>query len=365
MPMRSYRLETRVPAPISPHTSDYLDGEEVVTIKDPSNGRLIWSKTRSLTEDEIVSTILDSLHSPRFTLHRPRQAVSRSTSKSSPPWPRYLVLRSPNFPDNQYIPLIDSDEATSKKSKKEDEDSNTLEFKLTIPTRETKGRSPRPAALNLAAISTTSLQDEGEENPFTPTQASHSSTQKKKSRPKSSSYRLDMAPSLSHESTSSTTSTIDPRYPLSEPTSPTSDVSSLPNLDQNQLATFRLRPFLPPALLEQLQRTNPTSLGRRVLNRVRSLLVEEGKQWSCVWTKNNESSETAPPSQAESKERVLMYFEEDPPTLFPSPSKGTLTVSTELIDESGYEPSFWISVAMAWMELEEEREGWREGRGGD
>lgn len=138
-----------------------------------------------------------------------------------------------------------------------------------------------------------------------------------------------MAPSLSHESTSSTTSTIDPRYPLSEPTSPTSDVSSLPNLDQNQLATFRLRPFLPPALLEQLQRTNPTSLGRRLLNRVRSLLVEEGKQWSCVWTKNNESSETAPPSQAESKERVLMYFEEDPPTYVVSSlaSRRTLTES--------------------------------------
>ncbi|GAA5903028.1 uncharacterized protein JCM6883_002669 [Sporobolomyces salmoneus] len=353
MPMRSYRLET----------SDYLDGEEVVTIKDPSNGRLIWSKTRSLTDDEIVSTILDSHQSPRFTLHRPRQSVSRSTSKSSPPWPRYLVVRSPNCPDSQYIPLVDFEEAASRKSKREEEEANTLEFKLSIPTAPTKGRSPRPQPLDLAAVSTTSLRDEGEEDPLTPTQASHSSTHKKKSRPKSSSYRLDMTPSLSNESASSTTSTVNSRDLLSEPTSPPRDLSSMPNLNQNQLATFRLQPFLPPSLLEQRQRTNPANLGRRLLNRMRSLVVEEGK-WSCIWT-NGGSSETVPPSQTESMQRVLMYFEEDPPTLFPSPSKGTLTVSTDLVDESGYEPSFWIAVAMAWMELEEEREGWREGRGGD
>jgi len=51
--------------------------------------------------------------------------------------------------------------------------------------------------------------------------------------------------------------------------------------------------------------------------------------------------------------------------LLPSPTKGTLTLSTELVDESGYEPSFWIAVAMGWIECQGERDGWTEGRGGD
>ncbi|GAA5988070.1 hypothetical protein JCM5350_003924 [Sporobolomyces pararoseus] len=362
MPTRSYRLES----------SEYLDDKEVVTVKDPTTGRLIWSKTRSLTEEEIVSTVLDAHYSPRFSVHRPRQSVLRSTSKTSPPWPQYLVLRSPSLPDDRYIPIID----VASPSDSNKEESGQLEFKLSIPTQRRDLKSPRPSPLDLATHSTISLNDDEETDPLTPTRANPNPSQppKRKPRPKSATYRVDMTPSLSQDSASSSATdvsssssmaTSDSRDPLStiSPTSPSSPPPtnlSVPP-DFSQVANFRLQPFLSPQLKTQLLQQNPKSVTSRALNRLRSLVVEEGKKWSCVWTNDDdESKETT----AESP-NVVMYFEEDQPTLFPSPSKGTLTLSTDLIDRSGYEPSFWVTLAMAWVECLEERVGWREGRGGD
>ncbi|GAA5988105.1 hypothetical protein JCM5350_003938 [Sporobolomyces pararoseus] len=362
MTTRSYRLES----------SEYLDGKEVVTVKDPTTGRLIWSKTRSLTEEEIVSTVLDAHHSPRFSVHRPRQSVLRSTSKTSPPWPQYLVLRSPSLPNDQYIPIID----VASSSDSNEEESGHLDFQLSIRTQRRNLKSPRPSPLNLAASSTISLNEDEERDPLTPTRANPNPSQpsKRKPRPRSATYRVDMTPSLSQDSASSSATdvsssssmaTSDSRDPLStiSPTSPSSPPPtnlSVPP-DSSQVANFRLQPFLPPQLETQLLQQNPKSVTSRVLNRLRSLVVEEGKKWSCVWTNDDDESKAT----KEDSQRVIMYFEEDRPTLFPSPSKGTLTLSTEIINRSGYEPSFWVTVAMAWMECLEEREGWREGRGGD
>ncbi|GAA5955760.1 hypothetical protein JCM3765_001842 [Sporobolomyces pararoseus] len=355
MPTRSYRLES----------SDYLDGKEVVTIKEPTTGRLIWSKTRSLIEEEIVSTVLDSHHSPRFTVHRPRQSVLRSTSKTSPPWPQYLVLRSPSLPEDQYIPIIDVNN-----SSKVQGESDHLEFQLSIPTKRRNLKSPRPSPLNLGAHSLISLDEKEETDPLTPTLAnpnpSHPS--KRKPRPKSATYRVDMTPSLSQDSATSSatdvssissTPTSDSRGTLSTSPPPSSPTLTLPQ-DSIRLASFRLQPYLPQDIVTKHLQEHPRSITSRMLSRLRNFVVEDGKKWSCVWMNDDSSNEGN-----EGSEKVVMYFEEDQPTLFPSPSKGTLTLSTELIDRSGYEPSFWIAVAMGWMECQEEREGWKEGRGGD
>ncbi|GAA6008429.1 hypothetical protein JCM11491_004473 [Sporobolomyces phaffii] len=367
MPTRSYRLET----------SDLTSGTEVVTIRDPPSARLIWSKTRSLTEDEIVSTVADSHQFPRFSLHRPRRGVVASTLKTSPPWPQYLVVRSPSFPDGQYIPLIDPQlsegENKSKASTEEKEveaSDDTLEFKLAIPVR--RPRSSRPAHLDLASRSSLSLDDDSpgqdETNPLTPTKANpfpSSTSTKKKPRPKSANYRVDMTPSLSQDSTTSSTSasssvatdrSFTSQDPLSSPTAPDPPLPR-PLRDSSRSATFKLQPFIPGAMESGCA---TKSVARRVLDRVRSFVVEDAKSWSCVWTKDSCANDDTSTS-----DRVVMHFREDPPTLFPSPLRGTLSLLTDVVDESGYEPSFWVAIATAWMECQEERAGWREGRGGD
>ena len=330
-------------------------------------------------------------------MHRPRKSVVTSTSNTSPPWPQYLVVRSPRFPDGQYIQLIDVNETVTKgKAKEQDEDS--LKFSLSIPTRrstnESRVRCSQPAHLDLASHSTLSINDdEEEEDPLTPTTAKPNRAKPfKKSRPKSATYRVDMTPSLSQDSSTSSTSeqstssavtdtSLTSQDPLSTSTPPPAQFQT-----DTAIASFRLQPSLPSSLLLLLERERitPTGFGKRVFGKLRSLVVEEGKTWSCIWEKPSESS--GDPTSA-MDEKVIMYFEEDPPScarsltlsyfsslahhsltrysLFPSPMKGTLSLSEELVDKSGYEPSFWVTVAMGWMECQGEREGWRESRGGD
>jgi len=327
-------------------------------------------------------------------LHRPRQSVVTLTSNTSPPWPQYLVIRSPSFPDGQFIPLIDVDDDAAKgKAKEDDEDS--LKFSLSIPTRpstnESRVRSSRPAQLDLTSHSTLSINDdEEEEDPLTPTTAKPNlSKPVKKSRPKSATYRVDMTPSLSQDSATSSTSEQSTSSAVTDTSLTSQDPlsTSTPPPAQSQTdttASFFLQPSLNSSLLIERERTTPTGFGKRVFGKLRSLVVEEGKTWSCIWEKPSESS--GDPTSA-MDEKVIMYFEEDPPScarsltlsyfsslahhsltrysLFPSPMKGTLSLSEELVDKSGYEPSFWVTVAMGWMECQGEREGWRESRGGD
>ncbi|GAA5881578.1 hypothetical protein JCM16303_005494 [Sporobolomyces ruberrimus] len=382
MPTRSYRLET----------NDPLEGKEVFSIKDEKTARLIWSKTRTLTEDEIVSTVFDSHQSPRFTLHRPRTSITSSTSNGSPPpWPRYLVIRSPSFPNDQYVPLIDvqKEDSTSTRRQKKQQKDDTLEFGLSVPTttkstkdRRTKPtgtRRDRPSPLNLSSqpdFSLTEAEEEEEEDfdSRTPTlkKKEEEEEKSKNPRPRSATYRVDMIPTFSFTQDSSTSSTTTTKVDLKDPLSSSSDSDPTPSsttrhrIEENpskappKIAKFRLQPFLPPpSVLDERSKEVREGLGKRVWKRLRSFVVEEGGEWSCV------STTTTTEESKEEEERVVMYFVEDIPTLFPSPLKGTLTLSTELVDESGYEPSFWVAVAMGWMECREEMEGWKEGRRGD
>ncbi|GAA5824750.1 hypothetical protein JCM5353_004430 [Sporobolomyces roseus] len=162
-----------------------------------------------MTEDEIVSTVLDSQQVPRFTLYRSRQSVVTSTSKASPPWPQYLVIRSPTFPDGQYIPLIDVEDVKAKGTA-QDEAEDSLKFHLSIPTRSSptsnRTRSSRSAQLDLASHSTLSINDDEEDDPLTPTTAKpNPSKPVKNPRPKSAAYRVNKTPSLSKDSSTSAT----------------------------------------------------------------------------------------------------------------------------------------------------------------
>ncbi|GAA6024867.1 hypothetical protein JCM10207_003161 [Rhodosporidiobolus poonsookiae] len=63
------------------------NGSQVVNIKDSTSGKTIWTKTRELEDDEIVSTVFDSLHHPRWRMSRPTQGwyliLQRSTLRGA------------------------------------------------------------------------------------------------------------------------------------------------------------------------------------------------------------------------------------------------------------------------------------------
>ncbi|BGP19716.1 hypothetical protein JCM10213_005414 [Rhodosporidiobolus nylandii] len=79
--VRRYRLEE----------NEALDGQQVVTVKDAA-GKVIWTKTRELMDDEIVSTVFDSLHHPRWRISRPTQG-----------W--YLILQRVSAKEEPFIEL--------------------------------------------------------------------------------------------------------------------------------------------------------------------------------------------------------------------------------------------------------------------
>jgi len=253
-------------------------------------------------------------------LHRPRQSILTSTSNTSPPWPQYLVVRSPRFPDGQYIQLIDVNETVTKgKAKEQDEDS--LKFSLSIPTRrstkDSRVRSSRPAQLNLASHSILSINDDEEEDPLTPTAAKpNPSKPVKKSRPKSATYRVDMTPSLSRDSATSSTSEQSASSAVTDTSLTSQDplsTSTPPPPTQREVdtstASFCVQPSLPPALVARM---TPTGFGKRVFGKLRSLVVEEGKTWSCIWEKPSESNDNTKSDTDD--EEVIMYFEEDSPS---------------------------------------------------
>ena len=256
-------------------------------------------------------------------MHRPRQSVITSTSNASPPWPRYLVIRSPSFPDGQYISLIDVNETAAKgKANAKEQDEDSLEFSLSLPTRpstkDSQVRSSRPAHLDLALHSTLSINDDDEEkDPLTPTAAKpNPSKPVKKSRPKSATYRVDMTPSLSRDSATSSTSEQSASSAVTDTSLTSQDplsTSTPPPPTQREVdtstASFCVQPSLPPALVARM---TPTGFGKRVFGKLRSLVVEEGKTWSCIWEKPSESNDNTKSDTDD--EEVIMYFEEDPPS---------------------------------------------------
>ncbi|GAA6062798.1 hypothetical protein JCM10212_006159, partial [Sporobolomyces blumeae] len=430
--------------------NDPLDGPEVITVKDKATGRVIWTKSRDLAEDEIVSTVYDSMHQIRFTIHRPRQPSTTSTRRATPPRPPYLVLRSPYLvPHDSYIPLIDLEPRVEgarpfpdkgKGRAENDDDVGGFEFRLSMrdPTRRAAARATsancpktRPADLDLdgalpdplgtvARARTRGEQDDQEDDPRTPTtarpeRASRDAlsdegeetprriTDAERRRPHSASYRVEMVPSLSQGSDTSRTSSLSDKVSIASASSSALDGSTssdsvfvvVDDQDEPDLATaspttrlfetFSIRRSIPKPFASALDPSEGSnSLGSRWLGgfgRVVSYVTraDEPKRWSCVRT----DGETAPSLQGgrsatdtsigsregetgpEDDGDVVMAFVEDTPSLMPTPFCGTLTLSPSTIDASGYEPSFWIAVAMSWIELERDRDGWTVGRGGD
>ncbi|GAA5907452.1 hypothetical protein JCM5296_006912 [Sporobolomyces johnsonii] len=380
--MRTYRLET----------NDALDGREVVTVKDPASGRVVWTKTRALTDDEMVATVYDSLHHPRWTIHRPRRP-NTVTSSSSAPWPAYLVLRSPAMRPGAFIPIIapratkakrkaagDKDEGGGGESNARDHDA--LKFGLrtsAVPHAARAGGAGaevghKSSGDALAGSAEGQLDGQPPTTPTTPRAA-------RRPRPRSTSVRVDMAPSLSASSSISGTSD----QPLYASEAPATQLRMRPSASQDSTSTlahppererewvqstFRLESSLPDSFVAAS--STPTRWGRAsgfgaLVGRVRSWIFDEPRRWSCVWEEEAEEEEGGREgTEAMGKrERVVMAFEEDSSGLVAAQTTGTLHLSPALVDAAGMEPSFFVAVGLAWMEVDAERRAWEAGRTGD
>ncbi|TNY24100.1 hypothetical protein DMC30DRAFT_215812 [Rhodotorula diobovata] len=288
------------------------------------DGRLLWTKTRELDDDEIVSTIFDSLHRPRWRIRRPTRG-----------W--YLILQRIGAETEPYVDLapVKNRRAGS---------SNALEFELRLhPSGRAHGGSPTSPA-----------------------------------RPRSPSFRVDMSadvqpapasfamtPSLSAASAASAASSATPlndssgsptahRRSRSSISSPTKGLTpfSLPG----STATYRLRPSLPNGFGAGEQG------GRSFFGRLKSWVVEPPRRFCCVRMAAGGGPEKGFEGDGEN---VVMAFEEAPSSFLHPRLRGTLSLSPESIDASGFEPSFWVALACAYADVIEERDGYEAAQGGD
>ncbi|KAJ7194970.1 hypothetical protein GGX14DRAFT_404326 [Mycena pura] len=77
-----------------PNSSDVLEGDLIVNVKEETSDKVVWFKERFLEEDEIIDHLVHKeSRSIRWTMHRPRNG-----------W--YIRIRSPSFPPGAFIPLI-------------------------------------------------------------------------------------------------------------------------------------------------------------------------------------------------------------------------------------------------------------------
>ncbi|GAA6018314.1 hypothetical protein JCM10207_000801 [Rhodosporidiobolus poonsookiae] len=307
--VRRYRLEE----------NEALDGRQVVSIKDSTSGKTIWTKTRELEDDEIVSTVFDSLHHPRWRISRPTQGwyliLQRSTSRGA---------------DEPYIEL-----KAAKKQAGAASDKDGLELVFTVATPPAQLAPP----------------------------AANSSDKETKAERRKSSVTVDMSPSaeplfnpltspsLSTTASSSAAPSPDPQKTPTKsgfPATPTAgDPATWPR------STFRLVPYIPHTFPAE----HPHAAG--VLARIKSVVATPHKRWSVLWSAEGAGLEAA------AEREVVMAFEEHSSGFFRPTFTGTLSLSPVLVDVSGLEPSFWVALCCAYADVMEEREGWAAANEGD
>ncbi|BGP43157.1 hypothetical protein JCM10449v2_007181 [Rhodotorula kratochvilovae] len=300
-----------------------LEGRQTVTVKEQGSGRVLWTKTRELVDDEIVSTIFDSLHHPRWTISRPIRG-----------W--YLILQRAAMSDKPE-PYI---ELTLRKTRRAGSHGLELEFRL-------NGRS-RPQATPID----TSLP------PKSPTVRVDMSPN-----PQAFLSSSAMSPSLSSASTASASTSATPlNDPSSSPTTHRKSRSSISSPAGVGLAlplpatsaTYRLQPSFPAGF-------DAHAAGQSgLLGRLRNWVVEPPRRFCCLRVAED-GVQAAEGDEGE----VVMAFEETPSGYFHPRLRGTLFLSPALIDASDYEPSFWTALACAYADVMEERDGWEAAKGGD
>uniref|UniRef100_A0A0K3CMX7 Uncharacterized protein n=1 Tax=Rhodotorula toruloides TaxID=5286 RepID=A0A0K3CMX7_RHOTO len=301
--MRTYKLEE----------NEALEGRQVVSVSDEASGRTIWTKTRELVGDEIVSTVLNSLHNPRWTVHRPTRG-----------W--YLRLRR--------VPLPPPSSESDKPPLPRPDDARVVELRAVKRSRRTR---PEQTGIELDFCTDTL--------PF-PAPTSSSSLD---NRPTRSETRVDI--------------TVDPLSSISA-TPELEDSAERPNR-QRVVSTFRVRPLAQP------QAGGAAGLLRRVKNLV---WEDEPKGFECVWwssvamqdgaEKASEVEEGEGLDDAAEAERVGLRFVEQPTSFLHPRLSGSLSLTPSLVNTSTLEPSFWVALACAVCECEEEREAWEAAREG-
>ncbi|GAA5839269.1 hypothetical protein JCM9279_002647 [Rhodotorula babjevae] len=314
--MRSYDFEENEP----------LDGQQAVTVKEHGTGRVLWTKTRELDDDEIVSTIFDSLHQPRWRVRRPSRG-----------W--YLILQraaSSADVDEPYIELAPV------KHRRDGPDALELEFRL-----DGQARSAASASTATARPRSPSVRVD---MPAGPLDSAPGSTAMATSLSTASAASAASAASSATPLNDASTSPTAHRRSRSSMSSPTKTVGPPPVSS----ATYRLRTSLPPDF-----HTGEASRSS-LFGKLKNWVVEPPRRFCCVRVPAGGEAE-----EAAHGDEVVMAFEELPSGFFHPRLRGILSLSPSLIDASGLEPSFWTALACAYADVMEERDGYEAAQGGD
>ncbi|GAA5860886.1 hypothetical protein JCM8547_003879 [Rhodosporidiobolus lusitaniae] len=324
--MRTYRLEENAAS----------DGQQVVTLKD-STGKVVWTKTRELADDEIVSTVFDSLHKPRWRIARPTQG-----------W--YLILQrvTARGADEPYIEL----KPAPKRAKGAASSGGVeLVFSIQTPPR-ASGDAAQEASTNGRTSPTVRVNMSPTSEPLM-----LSSTEMSLSASTSSTVSINSASSttaLSDPTVDSQKTPTAASFPLSS--APTPPAAASTTHDDWPASTFRLSSTIP----HTFQSEHPHTAG--LLGRIKSLVAEPKKRWSVVRESSGKGEKGV---EGVEEDGLVLAFEEQASGFFHPQLTGTLSLSPSLIDASGLEPSFWVALCCAYADVVEEREGWEAAKGGD
>ncbi|GAA6044085.1 hypothetical protein JCM8097_000201 [Rhodosporidiobolus ruineniae] len=330
-----------------------LDGRQVVTIKD-QQGKVIWTKTRELEDEEIVSTVFDSLHHPRYRIARPTQG-----------W--YLILQrvTPRGADEPYIEI-----KPARRSGADEDKQAGGPLELMFEVRTPVAGPPALSGSGEGRQGSVSIDMSPTVEPL------FHSRSASMSRSSSSATSASTAVSISIDEGKTPTRRdfpSSPRLPASPKlaSSPSSARSpSSPNPKNWHLSTFRITSSLPPSSPSSAASAASPSL----FGRLKNLVVPPPKRWGVVWEPVAAVGEDEEKRRAREElervggtggGRVVMSFEEGSSGFLSPTASGLLALTPSLIDASALEPSFWAALACAVLEVEGEREAWEAAKGGD
>ncbi|GAA5843298.1 hypothetical protein JCM11251_007281 [Rhodosporidiobolus azoricus] len=309
--------------------NEALNGRQMVTVKDAMSGKTIWTKTRDLNDDEIVSTIFDSLHNPRWRIHRPTKG-----------W--YLILQRRG--DETYIELKPASRSSSSNSSSAS--SSSLELVFTIRTPPPHAQRSKPPSLD------------GRKSPNVRLDMSPPPFEAASSAMSPSFSSVSAASSSTAVSATSTTSlALDLGKTPTRGTFSSSVAGPGGSGEGLQPTRFRLQPFIPAS------HTKGGGEGG-LITRLKGLVADPKKRWSVVWEEGSGQEGTRSPASL-AGDQVVLTFEEQSSGFFNPHLNGLLSLSTQVIDASGLEPSFWIALCCAYADVLEEKEGWEAAKEGD
>ncbi|KAF8312347.1 hypothetical protein DL93DRAFT_2229075 [Clavulina sp. PMI_390] len=322
------------------HSNDVLDGQLRVTVEEENTGRSVWFSERMLTDNEIIETLKETASQRvRWSIHRPKSG-----------W--YIRLRAPLFPPNASVSLlpVEAPEAPA--------GSGTLSFLCQTRIDLTP---PPPAYGTPSANPAQPRMSQSSDHSYPPSSPSSPIGSAPYSKPNPSSplaVNVDVDPAASTTELLSSTTVASTSSLLPSPvasTNPNPPAAAAPGATgPKTTADPRVRSevtrfFVKPMPLGTTTQPGAASSRLSFLPAAMSMNLMGSLGTPHHSFTIQTSSGALPP--------VLTYHDTTP-FLSAARSTGTIELDHGVARCLGVEPSWWIAVALAYVEFLEARDGY-------